>query len=68
MGKEKFTYIQRRIGTCVGGYNQQFRRLLAYVIFRCGNFGYIKCSVCVFGGYSESIAWNMDIYFQDCLF
>ena len=29
-----------------------------------GDFGYIKCSVCVFRGYSESIARNMDIYFS----
>lgn len=38
--------------------------MLYSVIFRCGNFGYIECSVCVFGGYSESIARNVDIYFS----
>lgn len=63
MNKENLHIFRGELALAVGGYNHKFRRC-AYVIFRCGNFGYIECSVCVFGGYSESIALNVDIYFS----
>ena len=34
MGKEKFTYIQRRIGTFVGGYNHSFGVVLMFIQVR----------------------------------
>lgn len=55
-----------RAGAFYHGDDQQFWCGIN-VIFRCGNFRNLQCTICIFRGGTGHFTWHLDLYFQAAL-